>query len=211
MTNNSLETDERAEPRKKGGRSGITVRRFLASGGCILAFAMGIGVIFVAYAPMSPDRIPRVVIDGSGTRAAPRGSRLLWSLPTATVPLLRKARVTKLGGAHLFPSANPDQLKPCQILVRVCHVDHRGVRGPGHRLRSASFIQHSSSALGAPALFPAIVQPEGGGLPNETVSDRAYGADAWGLRGPVDLRLWCFRWCQHTIDRSQHSRTHLSI
>jgi hypothetical protein len=36
MTNNSLETDERAEPRKKGGRGGITVRRFLARGGCIL-------------------------------------------------------------------------------------------------------------------------------------------------------------------------------
>jgi hypothetical protein len=67
------------------------------------------------------------VIDSSGTRAAPRGSHLLWSLPTATASLLRKARVTKLGVAHLCPSANPDQFKPCQILVRVCHADDASV------------------------------------------------------------------------------------
>ena len=36
MTNNSLGTHERAEPRKKGGRSGITVRRFLGAEGGIL-------------------------------------------------------------------------------------------------------------------------------------------------------------------------------
>ena len=54
--------------------------------------------------------------------------------PSQQLPhtLLRKARVTKLGGAHLCPSANPDQLKPCQILVRVCHADPAPANG-AHR------------------------------------------------------------------------------
>ncbi len=43
--------------------------------------------------PIAPESYTdaRVVIESSGTRAAPRGSRMLWSLPTATSTLLRKA------------------------------------------------------------------------------------------------------------------------